>query len=206
MSRGLSAENLAQIAAQHHDVVLMAHLAFDTPIFVHTGIGTITFDGNDYLGVGGFGGAEAVEESELLAPSPIRLVLSGVDSTYITEAMTAGNHGDAIKLYVGYVNKDMSLVADPWALAGGFFDYATVEVGEAENRIVVTMQHELAILNEADGGRFTDEDQQRRFAGDTGFSFVSDAIETNLIWGGVQVNRFGREGSLTPRGGGRDGK
>ena len=188
MTRGISASNLTQIAAGHHDIIVMAHLAFSTPIFVHTGIGTVVFSGDSYLGVGDFGGVAAVEESELLAPAPIRLVLSGVDSTYITEALTAGNHGDLITLYVGYVNKDMTLVADPWTLAAGFFDYATIELGEPENRIVITMQHELSVLGKADGARFTDEDQQRRFAGDTGLSFIADSIGKTLLWGGQRVS------------------
>ena len=51
MSRGLSTINETQVDSSHvHDVPLVK-LEFDTPVYVHSGIGTITYDTNDYLGV-----------------------------------------------------------------------------------------------------------------------------------------------------------
>lgn len=191
MSRGLSTANLAEATASHYHGVVLVKLLFDTPIFVHSGWGSIVFGGDTYLGVGtighkGFGGVEGVEESELVAPTSINLVLSGVDAGNITEARDAGNYGDAITAFVGYRQNDGALVDDPWILARGTFEYASVELGN-ENKVVVTMQHELVHLNDTDGARYTDEDQQRRFAGDKGLSFAVDMIQKKNNWRGGPV-------------------
>jgi len=189
MSRGISVANAAEVDAPHREAVVLASLAFDTPIYVHTRIGPIVFGGNTYVGVGDFGGVESVEETEVVAPGPFRLVLSGVDSTYISEAMDAGNYGDIVTVYLGFVDDTGSLVSDPEILGRGEFEFAAIEIGEDESRIVVVVQHELAALNTSNGSRWTDEDQQRRFPGDTFFSFSADSVEKTLSWAGGPVSR-----------------
>jgi len=190
MSRGLSATNQTQIASASLQATILVNLAFDTPIYVHSGIGTITFNGNDYLGVGDFGAVDTVEESESISPSPIRLTLSGFDATLIAEALTSGRYGDRITIYEGYRADDGTLVADPWTVAAGTFEFATIDLGE-DNAVTITMQHDLAALDVSDGGRFTDEDQQQRFAGDLGLSFVADSVDKALPWGGGVARNLG---------------
>ena len=161
-------------------------MEFDTPAYAHSGIGTITYDTNDYLGVGDFGSVSSTKESEELGPSGITLQLSGVDSTLITTALDSGKYGDVVTLYVGYRQDDGTLVDDPWVLWRGTFEYASIGQGES-NVVSITLQHDLAILDEADGGRYTDEDQQSRFAGDRGFEYVAEMGTVKLLWGGKPV-------------------
>ncbi len=187
MSRGLSATNQTEVAKNHVQVVLMVNLAFDTPAYFHTGIGNITYGGNTYLGVGDFGGVDGVEESESISPSPIRLSLSGIDSTLISECLNSGRYGDRITIYEGYRQDDGTLVDDPWILASGTYEFGVVDLSGDDSGITITMQHDLAMLDEIEGSRFTDEDQQQRFAGDLGLSFVADSVEKVVPWGGGVV-------------------
>ena len=58
-----------------------------------------------------------------------------------------------------------------------------------------------AILEEKDGSRFTDEDQQQLFAGDTGFEFVYSMGNAKMVWGGITVGGVssgGKDGTITP--------
>lgn len=186
MSRDISTTNLTEINSAHLHEVLLVKLEFDTPVYCHSGIGTITFNSNDYLGVGQFGGVSNPTETEQLRPTSLTLSLSGIDSTLITEALDSGGYGDIVTIYTGYRQDDGTLVDDPWITWKGFLEFASIRHG-ADNAVTLTCQHDLAILNENDGARFTDEDQEVRFTGDTGFQYVTDMAGIKLVWGGGVV-------------------
>ena len=186
MSRSISATNLTEVDADHLHEVVLVKLEFGTPVYCHSGIGTINYGGNDYLGVGQFGSITDAAESEQLSPSSLTLQLSGVDSSLITEALDSGSYGDIVTIYIGYRQDDGTLVDDPWVLWRGIFEYSSITQGQ-ENVVSITVQHDLATLNQTSGARFSDEDQQRRFSGDVGFEFVADMAGVDLRWGGGPV-------------------
>ena len=98
MSRGLSSPNLAEVSGPHYRPVVLVALEFDTPVYVHNRIGTLTnpVDSNDYLGVGDYGSIDEIRESERLGPHPIRLTLSAEDAALVAEALNDdGNFGDS---------------------------------------------------------------------------------------------------------------
>jgi hypothetical protein len=183
MSRTLSSANLTEIAADHLHVVILVKFLFDTPAYVHSGIGSITYDGNTYTGVGDLGSIDSVGESEDLRPMNVRLSMSGVSSQYITEALDSGNYGDVITIYKGYRQDDGTLVDDPWILWSGTYEHAQILEDDTAT-VTITAVHDLAILDEADGSRFTDEDQKQRYASDNGFEYVHLQAEMKLMWGG----------------------
>jgi len=200
MSRDLSTTNLAEINASHLHLVTLVKLDFDTPIYTHSGIGTITYDSNDYLGVGDFGGISDSRESESLSASSITITLSGIDSTLISEAQTAGRFRDRVSIYEGYRQDDGTLVDDPWLVWSGWFDYAAIQLGK-ESSVAITCHHDLSVLAERDGSRFTDEDQEERYAGDRFFRYVTDQRSLKLLWGGTKVSTIDTDPNV-PFGGG----
>lgn len=198
MSRGLSATNQAQVDAAHLHEVILVRLDFDTPVFVHSGYGEITYDSNVYIGVGHLGSIDQARESEALGPSPITLNLSGIPTTYIAEALDSGNLYDTVTIYQGYRQDDGTLYDTPWLLWRGWYEYGAVRVGE-DGAVSITCQHDLSQLDEKDGGRYSDEDQQSAYTGDVGLEFASDSGSVTLLWGGGPVVGAPSEG---PAGGG----
>lgn len=182
MSRGLSATNLAEIAKDHVHEVRLVKLEFDAPVYIHSGIGTITYDTNDYLGVGDLGKISNTTERLDMTPSSLSLSLNGVDAGLVSEALDAGNFGDEVTLYFGFRGDDGLLIADPEVEWRGYYDHAS-STGGSESVITIICQHDLAVLSRNDGSRFSDEDQRVRHTGDTGFEFVADP-PVNLWWGG----------------------
>ena len=193
--RDISATNLAEINADHLYEVILVKLAFDAPLYVHSSVGPITYDSNIYLGVGGYGGVSATKETERLSPTTLTLQLSGVDPTHISEALEAGRYGDIVTIYTGYRQDDNTLVDDPWVRWRGFFEYASITQGD-DIAVLLTLQHDLSILNEKHGGRYTGEDQESQFTGDLGLEFVTDQNGLKLIWGGGRTvsGSFGASG------------
>ena len=197
MSRDISATNLAEINAAHLQPVTLVKLEFGTPVYAHSGYGTITYDGDDYLGVGQLGAITGEAESENLTPSPVTISLSGVDSALITEALDSGSYGDTVTIFEGYRQDDGTLVDDPWVLWKGSFEYAAIRQ-DADSQVSITVKHDLAVLSEKDGGRYTDEDQQSRFTGDVGFEYITDMSGVDLRWGGSKVIDPAGRGDVRP--------
>jgi len=182
MSRDISTINLAEVNASHLYEIILVKLEFDTPAYIHSGIGTITYDSNDYVGVGDFGSIGDAKELEDASPHSLTLTLSAIDASLAAEALDSGNYGDVVTIYIGYRQDDGTLVDDPWVLWRGTYENASITHGE-NSSISVTVRHDLAILEEKDGSRFTDEDQQQNFAGDEGFEFVYAMGNMKLVWG-----------------------
>ena len=187
MRRGLHADNLSHVQGSHVHEVILAKLEFGTPVYVHSGIGTITYDSNDYVGVGDFGTFSAPRESETLGPVSVTLTLSGFDATFLTEALDASSYGDKVTLFAGYRSDDGTLVADPWPFWKGRVDYMAAGRG-ATNSISLIAQHDLSVLGEIDGAKFSDEDQRQRYSSDQGFEFVAEQATMKLTWGRATVN------------------
>lgn len=187
MSRGLSTTNEAQVDAQHLHEVALVQFGFDTPVYVHSGIGSITYDSNTYLGMGDLGTISAPRESEALGPAPITLGLEGVTSDYIGEALDSGNLYDEVTIYVGYRQDDGTLVADPWILWKGWYEYGSIELGD-ESEVQITCQHDLSQISEKKGDRYSDEDAQSKNAGDVAFEFTASTKNQKLLWAGGRVD------------------
>lgn len=198
MSRGLDASNLTEIAATYYEPVSLIKFEFDTPVYVHNRLGTISYDGNDYLGVGDYGEIEPIRESERLGPHPIRMKLSGLDATLLAEALDAGTFGDAVTCYEGYLDTDGALVSDPWLAGSGTFDHASIKTGK-DASIIITVQNDLAVLDQTNGERFSDEAQRRIDPDDKFFEFVNLTVGQRIPWGGGD----GASSGTVPTPGGR---
>lgn len=195
MTRAMASGNVAHINSRQTHPVMMANFQFtgSGPVYVHSGLGTITYDGNNYVGVGNYGGVEGLEETEALVPAPVRLSLSGLTSEFFTEALNAANYGDRVTLYVGYRDDVGQLIDEPWIFYRGRVVSSQLTKG-SENRVIITIQHVLAILRKKTNTRYTDEEQQRRYPGDNAFKHVEKVADITLNWGrrGARVNNNDR--------------
>ncbi len=196
MTRFLSGAN--ETASQLPDVgglIVFAELDFASGfVRVHTGVGSYTFQSNTYSGIGQFGTIEVIKESTALRPQPVRLVLSGVDNSLMTTATTDDFHGRAATIYVGFLDEDQTLIADPELLWEGRMDTMSISLGESTGAISLQCENRLARWDTPNMARYSDEDLQSRFAGDRFFDQLHNMMDLTLQWGGRAV---------LPGGGGR---
>jgi len=199
MSRFLTTAAQAEADAQFNTLILMGKFEFSEPVYVHTGIGEFVYDSNTYMGVGQFANIGEARESEFLSPLSVDVSLAAPNAQYMVEALDAGNYGDAVTIYAAYRGSDGDIVADPWVVYSGTFEFATIKTSN-ENIIAITLQHDLSVLDETNGLRFTDEDQQVDYSGDVGFEFVHRQATLRLIWGGRTVQYGGTNDNPAPPG------
>jgi len=208
MSRGLAAGNLAAIALQHKRPITFLELQFDSgTLRLHTAVGTYTWGGNTWLGVGALGEVAPHEESEGSSPYRISYRLNGLNSTILSEALNEEVFERLAIRYDGFIGADGQLVADPDEVRRDLMDTMEVLRGEEMESVMLNCESELVRDTQAPGGLFSDEDQQALFAGDTGFQFLAQMIDAQIHWGpGGQVvpgsaprDRSDRNPRVTPR-------
>ncbi|NEX45181.1 hypothetical protein [Pseudotabrizicola algicola] len=106
--------------------VVMVHLDWpDAPVFAHSGVGTIRFDGQDWVGVGKFGAISLPEEGEGIAASAATFRLLGLpDEVFERLADPIRNRMARVLFGVTTERGGNVLLADPVEVFAGYMDSA----------------------------------------------------------------------------------
>lgn len=183
MSREIGAKSKIEAEASFAEPVLLVHFEFDDPVYVHSAVGAIEFDGNTYVGIGTLGSISSAEETETISPNEITFSLSGVDQNAIYESLRAATFGDRVTVYYGYRSSDGTLVEPPSIRWRGRIDSSSFKMGP-DSAVSFTAHHRVSVISEIDGSRFTNEDQQTAYTDDEFFQHVADVPTKRLLWGG----------------------
>lgn len=201
MTRWTSSDN--QTAAAQQTVVLVTFAHLEIPgdeLYICDAPVTLNWGGQDWLGVGGYGGVEVVAESIELIAQPVKLTLSGVEPQYITDAMTSQYHGQPATLYIGLLDTSThGLIDTPEEIWSGFMDVMHVEVEPGSATIRVDCEHRLR--SQPKTARYTDEDQRGLYSGDRFFAFLHLIPGYVAKWGANTVG--GGHGTIWSPGGQR---
>jgi hypothetical protein len=191
MSRDINAALLTASTDEVFRPVVFVDLGFDSgTVYVHNGIGTITWGGNPYLGVGDFGAIDAIDEGPDISPYSITLMLSGLDSSLMDEAENQDYYLRPIAIYLGGLDADGALVADPDEIWSGFMDVMEYVIG-SENAIKLTCESAMAVFDRVNASLYTNESQQAAHTGDTIFEYLTQMQDAKLNWNGKGVTNFG---------------
>ena len=192
MSLGHGFDSADVTAAESADVspITFLKLEYDSgTLYLHDGVGTYTWadpvDGSqDWLGVGEFGGISGIEESSILSSFEIELVLSGIDADQMDEVLNQDFLDREITIYVGTLNRQTgALNGTPSQQWHGTCDPARTTHGE-QNAIMITAEHELAILDRRNGRTYSDADLQGEYSGDLFCEYLPSMENARLAWRG----------------------
>jgi hypothetical protein len=184
MSRELSAEHLAAIDEDTPIPIYFVALEFGSgTVYAHSRIGTISWGGVDWIGVGSFGEIGAVEETSELAVKTVTYTLAGIPREYISITQDEHYQGRPARLYLGFIDRTTRLLVDtPFILDTGRMNVSEIDEG-ATCTVTITAQSRMSFWDKPAVRRYTDADQQKRFPGDKGFAFVSQAAQKEILWG-----------------------
>lgn len=200
MSRGLDSTNVTAASAAHVRPVVFLELQFDSgTLYLHNAVGTYTWGGHDWLGIGALGEIAPHEESDDPSAYRISYRLNGLNSTILQEAIAEEVFERLAIRYDGFIGDTGALVADPDETRRDFMDTMDVVRGDDMDSVMLNCESELVRDTQAPGGLFSDEDQQALYSGDTGFQYLAQMIDAQVHWGpgGIGVN-FGST-PQTPR-------
>lgn len=183
MTRIVSTANATALAAARVRLFVAVYLDFSSgAVRAHDGIGTVTFGGNDYLGLGQFGGIELAEESVEVIAKPVTMKLSGIETGLLSSAMTEVYQGRTATVYLGLQDTETGALIDtPETVWSGKMDQMTVALKPNAGEITLRCEHRLR--REPKISRYTDADMQLAYSGDRFFDLIGKIAGFKGTWG-----------------------
>jgi hypothetical protein len=193
MARDLPSGMAAAIAAKNVNVAIFCELDWPSaPVRVWSGIGSFTFDGKTFTGLGDLGSITPVQESSDGRANGLTVTLSGIPTDIVAATLDEYYQGRDANIWVGCLTDSGALVSTlPYLQFAGKMDVGSYSADGATASIAITIEGEMIILQQANGRRRTHEDQQLDYPGDLGFEFVVSANSE-------QVDNWGQPGNSIP--------
>lgn len=196
MSRAIPSSLLSALIGDKIQPYFAIELMFDTrsttdingddieigPLRMWTGIGdrTINVQGSDqvFTGTGNLLTIGDLEEVGDLSAKSVDLTLSGIPVSIVSLALQEPYQRRVMRMYLGE-QSDSSVVE----IFSGKMDKMTI-VDEAESSTInLTVESKLIELERPSGWRYTNENHQSRYDGDTFFSYVQSMQDQKVVWG-----------------------
>ncbi len=163
--------------------VLMCRLDFESdPVLVHSGVGTITHDSEEYLGLGSYGGISEITEGSDARPYDIDLSLSGIPTEFLATTMGEQYQGRAVKILIGLLDEEHQIIDSAKQLWSGYMDYPDIQIGKTAS-IIVHCRGRANDWARARVERYTKEQQRADYPDDSGFDYVTQMADKSILWG-----------------------
>lgn len=177
LTSGMQSATLATVCAP------LIFIEVDTAagnVYAWSGYGNVIWNGQTWLGGGKLIGVSGVSEVAKVQASGTAFTLSGVDLALVSLALQSMQRYLPAKLWVGAMDDNFQIIADPYLLLNGRVDSSKIVATGKSAMITVTAESRLIALRLPKWRRYTDLDQRIEHPQDAGFSFV-DTIQDATI-------------------------
>lgn len=159
--------------------VVLAELELTSGVVrVHDGVGTLTWAGEEWLGLGDFGAVSAITSGGDLSATAISLTMSGVPSEYRSDLLNASSRGDPARLYHGFVDDGGTWAHEPELAFEGAVDTSRLvdgtDDGEPSVSVTVNIVSAAAYARRFTLYRRSFAHQQTLYPGDRFYEFRTD--------------------------------
>lgn len=156
-------------------------------LLMHTGVGTLTVGGSNYLGIGWLGGVEKVQESiEEFTPG-VRLYLTAVESVPLMAAYSESLFGKSVTLRRCWL-RDNAIVGTPEVWYIGQIGEVNVHRGDPERGNYIEINCETKLNRSSKSSYYTKDDMiVAGYSGDTFFNYLSQIATVKALWGQTQT-------------------
>ena len=184
MARDLTAAVKAEIGKRRVSPIILVRIDFNTgTVRVWSGIGDLLWNGDTYNGVGDLGSIGRPRETTEIQAEGISFELSGIPSSNLSLALQEARRNKPAKAWLGFMDDQGNVIADPFMLFSGRVDSAEIEEGGETATVRVIAESILARLQTPNERRYTDEDQKIDYPADKGLEFVASLQDKQLVWG-----------------------
>ena len=185
MTRELDTTVSAAVAGSDFKWVVMISLAFDSgTVYLHTGVGDLTWNSQTWQGVGSLASISGIVESADGGDDRINVSLGPLPgetfSNFVTEFTTQDTAGRAWFLYLAVIDGLNVVQGEASELSAGLTGPSDMFDGEARS-VSLSLVTEAAIMRSMLYYRMTNEDQQKLFPGDKFCEFMND-LSDEIRW------------------------
>lgn len=184
MPRSMSPSFLTALQSGEIRPLLFVEANFTSgPLYVWSGVGTITWNGRTWTGVGSLGSVSTIEEGSNVEAKGITLSLSGFDATLLTDVLVEFQVGLPVMVWLGLFDATGALIPDPILSFAGRMDEPTLDVDGTTATILINCENQLVSMNVPVDRRYTNEDQRLDYPGDRALEFVNSIQDVTIYWG-----------------------
>lgn len=171
---------LARIeAGEQIPMVQLVAMLFGTPLRYTTAGHQITWDGNTYEPAG-LGGIESIEDSTGDVQA-LQFSLPGISEEQIALALTETVEGTTVHVYDALIDPDTGVVEDAILAWSGTLNVPSIEDG-ATATVIVTAEHRGMSALRPKPSRYTNDEQQRLYPGDTSLDIDPATDAGPIAW------------------------
>lgn len=184
MARALSSAMQTAIAASPVRPVLLIEQTFRTgTVYLWTGIGSLSWNSQTWLGMGDLISVSELEENADISAKGVTIGLKGVKSADINTALSEMARNKPGKIRLALVNAAGAIISTPKIMFRGKLDTCIVEDGPETCTISIALESELIDLERPREARYTDVEQQKRYPGDRGLENIAALQDASVPWG-----------------------
>lgn len=175
----------------------------DQTLRMWTGVGTLVYKGQDWVGTGNLLNIDTVEETSEIAAKGANITLSGVPSEVISLALGETYQGRVCNIYFGMFSYGSLLqesesyillqdgskinltknLTSLTSIFSGYMDQMNIEEGAETSTIELLVENKLVDLERARVARFTSSYQKSIYPNDKGLDFVESLQDKEIVWG-----------------------
>jgi hypothetical protein len=180
--RTLSAPALAALQRNPLPIAVLVEMDLASgALNLNTSSLTLTLGGTTYLGTGGLGKIDTVQDT----PAEVRALsfeLSGVAPSSVALVLTEPVQGKAVRLKVAIFDPDTYQIIEAEMRWAGILDTLAIDDGKPAATIKVSAEHAGIDLIRPSGSLYSDAEQQRLHPGDPGMQFMADQVDIRIVW------------------------
>ena len=183
MSRGLTGAVETAVDAEHVPYLIFVELEWPSgTVRMCNAFNTYPWNGFDWLGLGNLGSINVIKEGAELQMYGIEMQLSGVNTALAAAALGEDYQGQAARVWFAPLNPATFVpLADPVGPFKFRMDSSGITRGKNPT-ITITAESPMADYDRPRVRRWTDEDQQAVWPGDTFFSRVPQMQELEILF------------------------
>lgn len=154
-------------------------LLFDSePVRMWTGQGSLSANGNTYIGLGQILNVSSVEETAEISVKGATITLSGVTQDLVALALNETYQGRVCNIYFGMTGEQVLN-----QIFSGYMDQMNIADGGETSTIELKVENKLVDLERPKIARFTSGYQKSVYPNDKGLDFVEDLQDKKIAWG-----------------------
>lgn len=174
---------MAEALRDGRPLCLLASIDHPSGLFrCWTGIGTLDYGGYEWTGTGVLGQVAPVKAVTDLAIQEVRFTMSGVTPEVIARLEYAVRKRTA-QVWLAALNDQGQIIPDPYQLLDCEMDTQELKA-EEDGTVTITIiaRSGFYSLERAIDEVWSDQDQQRRYPGDTGLADLASLQNQDVIW------------------------
>ena len=181
--RDLTASVITELSKSEIQPILMAELDFSSGyVRLWNGYGDLTWSQGTFTGGGSLVGVAPMPETSAVKSAGYAVSLSGIPSSLLATALGESYQGRSAKIWIGFLTTSGALIADPVLMVSARMDTMHIDEGAETSTITISIENHLTDPRPR-VSRYTDQEQQRRYPGDTGLSRIAKIVDKTLFWG-----------------------